>query len=118
MNFIHSGYIYMRLYPRVRYQVKSSQVVGLRTRVASIRTLIFIVLIFFDRLKHLDFIYSYFYIKSSTMETIDRIKVDHMRAESVQWKDIATDQKVSYSTLLRWRNSIQYVDPEPLVASN
>ena len=110
MNFIHSGYM------TICYQVRSSQVVGLRTRVASIRTLIFIVLIFFDRLKHLDFIYSYF--KSSSMETIDRIKVDHTRAESVQWKDIATDQKVSYSTLLRWRNSIQYVDPEPLVASN
>ena len=97
-------------------QVKSSQVVGLRNRVASIRTRILSFLFFVDRLKHLEFIYGYF--KSSSMETIDRIKVDHMRAESVQWKDIATDQKVSYSTLLRWRNSIQYVDPEPLVASN
>ena len=35
------------------------------------------------------------------MEVIDRNKVDQMRAESVKWKDIATDQKVSYSTLLR-----------------
>ena len=113
----------MYRYPRVRHppsttsssQVKSSRG-ATHSRSEHPDPIFLSFLFFFDRLKHLDFIYSYF--KSSTMETIDRIKVDHMRAESVQWKDIATDQKVSYSTLLRWRNSIQYVDPEPLVASN
>ena len=47
------------------------------------------------------------------IDAIDRIKVDQMRSESVpiSWTDIATDQRVSVSTLSRWIQYNNYVDP-------
>ena len=47
------------------------------------------------------------------MAAIDRDRVDQLHTESFSWKlIIAEDQKVIDRTLLRWKNSNGFVDPQ------